>query len=90
MVSVPSIEEDGSFEHFLIEGYGGACACVLDLFIPDSPGPTRPDQVEIIVVRDDCEQIFRIDLTADTVVDLDFPNDVIELRDPIIVEPCED
>ena len=50
----------------------------------------RPDQVEVIVVRDGCEQQFMIDISDDTVVDMDFPDDVIELKDPILVPPCED
>ncbi len=50
----------------------------------------RPDRVEIIVVRDGCEQAFLIDINEDTVVDMDFPDDVIELKDPILVPPCEE
>ena len=50
----------------------------------------RPDRIEIIVIRGDCEQTFSIDINEDTVVDLDFPGDVLELKDPILVEPCAD
>ncbi len=49
-----------------------------------------PDQVEIIVVRDGCEQTFLIEINEDTVVDMDFPDDVIELKDPILVPPCDE
>ena len=56
---------------------------------PSAPFP-RPDQVEIIVVRDGCESSFLIDINEETVVDLDFPDDVIELKDPILVPPCEE
>jgi len=53
--------------------------------MPEIP---RPDQVEVIVVRDGCEQRFLIDINADTVVDLSFSDDVIELKDQILVPPC--
>jgi hypothetical protein len=49
----------------------------------------RPDRVEVIIVRDGCEQSFFIDINADTVVDLTFPDDIIELKNPILVPPCE-
>ena len=60
------------------------------------PGPLpeidlpAPDQVEVIAVRGDCEQSFLIDLNEDTVVDLTFPENGIELREPILVPPCEE
>ena len=48
----------------------------------------RPDRVEVIVVREDCEFSFLIDINEDTVVDMTFPEDVIELKDPILVPAC--
>jgi len=61
------------------------------------PTPTR---IEVIVVRDGCEQTFSIDINDDTVVsipsdeidpeivDPNFQNDAVELREPILVPPC--
>ncbi len=54
----------------------------------------RPDQVEIIVVRDGCEQTFPIEINEETardVVDPEFPYaDVIELTEPILVPACQE
>jgi hypothetical protein len=50
----------------------------------------RPDETEVIVVRGNCEYSFFIELNEDTVVDPTFPENEIELRDPILVPPCEE
>ena len=52
----------------------------------------RPDQVEISVVRDECTQTFVIDINDETaVVDEEDPyNVVLELKDPILVPPCQE
>ena len=76
----PPSGEDGSF---LLAFSTPLMGC------PSAPFP-RPDQVEIIVVRDGCESSFLIDINEDTVVDLSFPDDVIELKGPILVPPCEE
>ncbi|MEK6677123.1 MAG: hypothetical protein AABZ47_15900 [Planctomycetota bacterium] len=47
-----------------------------------------PDQVEIVVVCDGCEQRFMIDINEETVVDLSAPNDTLQLREPIRVPAC--
>ncbi|MEK6675747.1 MAG: hypothetical protein AABZ47_08840 [Planctomycetota bacterium] len=47
-----------------------------------------PDQIEIVVVRDGCEQRFMIDINEETVVDLSPPNDTLQLREPIRVPAC--
>ncbi|MEK6675829.1 MAG: hypothetical protein AABZ47_09265 [Planctomycetota bacterium] len=49
-----------------------------------------PDQVEIVVVRDGCEQrfMFLIDINEETVVDLSAPDDILQLREPILVPAC--
>ena len=62
---------------------------------PDpKPGFPRPDRVEIIVVRDGCEQTFTIDINEETARDVEDAEceyaDVIELTDPILVPPCEE
>ncbi|MCH7884392.1 MAG: hypothetical protein IIC01_03995 [Planctomycetes bacterium] len=83
----PSATEDGSFQLGFVV-IGGTCQGFLGNATP--PEFPRPDRVEIIVARDGCEQSFLIDVNEDTVVDLSFPDDVIELKDPILVPPCEE
>ena len=77
---VPPPQEDGVFEVQFSIG-----------LVPCDPPPQfpRPDQVEVIVVRGECEFSFLIEINEDTVVDMDFPDDVIELKDPILVPACE-
>ena len=81
--SGPTPAEDGAFEMDLSTG---PMPCDR---VPPFP---RPDQVEIIVVRDECIQTFMITINEDTVmIDDDDPYDVIlELIDPILVPPCID
>lgn len=55
---------------------------------PPLIGFPPPDQVEVIVLRGACEERFMIDINEDTVVDIEFPDDVIELKEPILVPPC--
>ena len=78
----PPPEEDGTFQ---VEFNLNSPSCGPPIL--EFP---RPDQVEVIVVRDGCEQTFIIEINEDTVVDMDFPDDVIELKDPILVGPCEE
>jgi hypothetical protein len=73
---------DGAFMMLFVEALG-PCGPRLREF-------TRPDQVEIIVLRDGCEQRSMIEVNEDTVVDLSFPNRTLELKDPILVPPCEE
>ena len=74
-------DADGTFEVFFATDLGP---------YREPPEFPRPDQVEIIVVRDGCEQTFPIEINEDTVVDMDFPDDVIELKEPILVPGCEE
>lgn len=53
--------------------------------LPDLPAP---DRLRVILTIDGCEQTFLIDINEDTVVDLDFPDRVIELKEPILVSDC--
>jgi len=78
--------EDGAFELFFLTG-GPLCA---SLFGPTLPPPEipMPDQIEIIVVREDCEQSILIDVNDSTIVDLTAPDDTLELREPVFVPPC--
>jgi hypothetical protein len=60
---------------------------------PDIPEPcefTRPDRVQIIIVRDGCEERPIIDIDEDTAVffDREYPNDSMEFTAPVLVRPC--
>lgn len=71
-----------------------ACRAAGALFNPCSPARpelTQPDQVEVIVVRDDCEQRFLIDLDQEAEITTEKATRiVIDLKDPILVSPCEE
>ena len=77
----PLSTEDGSFVLSLSEGFMGY-----------RPFP-RPDRIEVIVVRDGCEQSFMIDINEDTAVDLEdmeLWDTGVELKGPILLPPCEE
>ena len=84
--NVPLTLQDGVFD-MQFEVRIPLCEVALGLPLPP-PILDRPDQVKVIVVRDGCEQTFLIDINEDTVVDLDFPDRVIELKEPILVSDC--
>ena len=65
--------------------------CVLGRIDPNAPRHfPDPDRVELIINRNGCEQRITVDVNEDTVVDLSFPDDTLELKDPILLPPCED
>jgi len=61
------------------------------VFGPRYPPPVfpRPDQIELVVTLEGCEQTVVIDINEATVVDPTAPDDVLEFRNPISVPPCE-
>jgi len=64
-------------------------------FLCAAPSPNAdekpiPDQIRVIVWRENCRPEQFLDVAEDTVVDLSFPDGVIELKDPILVPPCEE
>jgi hypothetical protein len=66
----------------------------MDGFQCPAPAPgtseiVTPDQIRVTVGRVGCQYQTFIDINADTVVDPNFPDNVIELKDPILVPPCE-
>jgi hypothetical protein len=80
--NLPPSDTDGAFG-ISISTYFGPCPA------PEFP---KPDQVEIIVIHEGCEQRFMIEINEDTAqfVDGEFPGDqVLELTDPILVPPCD-
>jgi len=76
----PPTDEGGNFQLDFSNSLG-PCAQNLEPFPP-------PDRVEITVIRDGCETTFAIDMDEDTVVDVSFPDDTLELKDPILVPEC--
>jgi hypothetical protein len=66
--TLPPTSEDGEFEIPFAE-WPLPCG-------PPAPEFPPPDQIEVIIVRDGCEQTFLIDINEDTVVDLEFPDPV--------------
>ena len=74
-------DEDGTFK-ITFTRLSESCQDVFTEFL-------QPDRIEIIVARGDCQYTFSIDINEDTVVDMAFPDDTLELKDPILVPPCE-
>jgi hypothetical protein len=86
---LPSLS-DGSFEVTMASNdRGGVCGYPPFTHVTGVSQYPTPDQIVFIVEREACEQEFTIDLNEDTVVDLDFPDGVIELAGPILLPPCE-
>lgn len=65
----------------------GAFAVVISQFMK----PARPDRVQLIIIRDGCEQRFMIEINDDTArfVEEESSVSVLELTAPILVPPCE-
>ncbi len=84
---VPVTNPDGSFA---LSVTNGERPNVFGCTAP-SPGTfddAAPDQLQFFLTRDGCTQEILINLTEDTVVDLSFPDNTIELSAPILVPPC--
>ncbi len=85
---VPTTDENGLFALAFTSGFRGACGT-----LNPEPNPAEdlsfPDQVQVTVRRAECAQLIMIDLNEDTVVDITFPDDLIDLKDPILVPACE-
>lgn len=63
-----------------------------DADIPEPCEFTRPDRVQIIIVRNGCEQRLMIAIGEDTaqLFDREYPNDTLQFNDPILVPPCDE
>jgi|GEM_PF-2140599 len=84
----PETENDGSFELIISNGERFRSArCPAPR--PGTLESLLPDQIRVGVSHDGCQSQVLIDLNEDTVVDLSFPDNVIELKDPILVPPCD-
>ena len=85
----PETKTDGSFDLVMSNGERfGSARCPAPR--PGTLERLVPDQTGVVVSRLGCRTEILIDLTEDTVVDLSFPDGVIELKDPILVPPCEE
>ncbi len=84
-ISIIRPAEDGSFEIWLALPQGG---CARAGFSAGPRGYPEPEEIELKVMRGECYQSVFIQVNADTVKDLDFAGNVIELAEPVIVEPC--
>jgi len=86
---VPSLE-DGIVELRLgSSDRATVCGLTADA-LSDLPPYPAPDEILVIIEREACEQRFTIEINEDTVVDLSFPDFTIELKDPILLPPCEE
>lgn len=86
--TLPTTDTDGFLAFLFAELGNPSCSGIH----PRPPPPPiefpRPDQVEVIVVRDGCEQRFLIEINEDTVVDPPAADGTMELREAIAVPAC--
>lgn len=83
-------QEDGSFRiEFSSIAQSGDCgpAGTLDIVRPDLPDVYW---LYIFVVMDDCTRTQLINVIEDATVAIEEVYDVIKVRDPILVQPCDD
>lgn len=80
---------DGSFAIVMRNRERAGCLAGL-VDTPTAEDPAIPDQVRVTIAVDGCQQVFIVDLIEETVLDISFSDDVIELKDPILVPPCEE
>lgn len=85
----PRTASDGSFALTMTQGERfGTPACTAPA--PGTLVPVVPDRMVVGIVPAGCpgQNVF-LDINEETVVDLSFPGDVIELKEPIAISPCE-
>ncbi len=82
---------NGTPQHLVSEA-NGSFVLVFNSVFGGCPPPIilRPDHLEIIVLRDGCEQRFMIEINEDTAqfVDGEFSINELVLTNPILVPPC--
>ncbi len=54
---------------------------------PDLP---PPEQLRVVVPLDQCTHVFTIEVSEENFVDLAFPDQIMELRNPILVPACRE
>ncbi len=82
---------DGRFQLLLPEKTCDRCA-ILGIFRSSfecGETLTVPDEIEIRAVYRQCEQSISISFSTETVTDLSFPEEVITLRDPVVINRCD-
>jgi hypothetical protein len=76
------VDTDGNFGLEFVHGSLGVCPP------PEFP---RPDQVQITIVRNGCQQTITIEINQDTARFIEGGlEDVLELTQPILLPPCEE
>jgi hypothetical protein len=61
------------------------------VIVSQSSRPARPDRIQLIIVRDGCEQRLMIEINEDTAhfVEVESSLNAVEITDPILVPACE-
>lgn len=80
---------DGTFDQRVSYSVGN-CNLTLPGVSPTPLPDLAPDEVEVIVNRDGCETVFTFDVNNDNFVDATASEQVLQLRDPILVPACID
>jgi len=83
------VSGDGSFGLLFIEGFTPSCRTPIGPPLPPPQIPA-PTQIRIVVVQEVCEYQFMFDVNGENFVDPDAPDGVLELRQPVLVPPCEE
>lgn len=95
LIPFPLESTDGRFQIWLPENVCESCK-FLGLIGPSTTGCddprtlTVPDQFECTVRREQCQQRIVVDLNEETVLDTTYPENIIELRLPIVGNACDE
>lgn len=83
------VDDTGDFLLVFVTDLAPVCASSFGPRVPP-PDVPRPDQIELTVTIEGCEQTVVINISDETVLDPTAPDDVLEFRNPILVPPCEE
>jgi hypothetical protein len=92
----PAVDSQGEPVRAFTEADGTfALNFALYFYEDDVPEPCEfppPERVQIIVVRDDCEQRVMVEISNETAQFFDgpYPDDLLELTAPVLVPPCDE
>jgi hypothetical protein len=79
---------NGTFDQRVSYSFGRCTIPVPGLSLPPPPDLT-PDEVRVVVRRDGCQTTFAFEVTEQAFVDPTASDDMLELREPILLPPCE-
>lgn len=80
---------DGTFDQ-RVSYSAGNCNLLLPGVSPASLPDLAPDEVKVIVNHDGCETVFTFEVSDENFVDATAPDQVLQLRAPILVPACVD